>query len=160
MQKKPHADNLSRISSREKYSACNPKKTPYVIYDNHQGVTHILEAPVCIAISLSQHSVKYKLWSKKYEFVSLHTNLHSTWYSKDTTLCIIYISISSISIFLYFYIFYICYIFLYIFLHINTCYIHMHSCILVNPCMYTAHMFAYKYIYKDTHIYHIHQHGI
>ena len=60
-QKKPHADNLSRISSREKYSACNPNKTPCVIYDNHQGVTHILEAPVCIAISLSQHSVKYKL---------------------------------------------------------------------------------------------------
>ena len=57
-------------------------KISYVIYDNHQGVTHILETPVCIIISLSQHSVKYNLWYKKYEFVSLHTNLYSIYYSK------------------------------------------------------------------------------
>ena len=61
MQKKPHVDNLSRISSRENTEHVIQTKISYVIYNNHQGVTYILEAPVCTVISLNQHGVKYKL---------------------------------------------------------------------------------------------------
>ena len=125
MQKKPHADNLSRISSREKYSAYNPKKNLICnIWQSPGCNSYTGSNPVCIVISLSQHSINFDTKNKTlYLFTLILTALsilkfnmqrYYSLYHQYFYIFYFYISISSISIFPYFYIS-IFYFYIYIF---------------------------------------------